>query len=562
MLTRRRVLEGMAASLPVLVGCAGDGSDSDGLDSGPFDPEPLDGGVDAGADAALEAGSRREPELDSGVADASLDAGFNDEGGDGGGDGGSDAASVDAALPRLHPGCRSDPSQCPNVLFLSIDDLNDWVGALRGHPQAKTPHIDALAARGTLFSNAHCAAPLCNASRVSTLSGIAPWNLGIYANRQPWRPPHPDLVTLPQHFRAFGYHAAGTGKIFHGRYLDPVSWDEYWPGLCEERPPDPPVEGRPINGIPGTGNFDWGPTDLALADMSDAKVADWVAERLQQPKGDKPLFLACGFFRPHQPLFVPQEYFDRFPLEDIELPETKIDDIDDLPPLGVRFAEPDDRHAFVLEHMQWKPAVQAYLASTAFADDMLGRVMSAFDRSPYADNTIIVLWSDHGWHLGEKMHWEKFALWEEATRVPLAVVAPGVTTPGSVCSRPVNLLDLYPTLSELCGLPLRDELEGESLVPLLRDPEAQPDRVSITNYKRGNYAIRTQRWRYIRYGDDTEELYDHDVDPNEWDNLASDPSTEATRLELAAKLPKRSRGHVPHMGGYDPADIECMVPNE
>lgn len=443
-----------------------------------------------------------------------------------------------AAVIVLQPAVAKDR---PNVLFIAIDDLNDWTGALGGHPDVKTPCMDALAKRGVLFTSAHCAAPACNPSRAALMTGIRPSTSGVYHNSNPWRksPVLKDAVTLPQHFMAQGYRAIGSGKIFHGRYPDPPSWQEYWPSKTICKPGDPMPPNRPINGIPRTAHFDWGPVDVPNEKMGDWRVADWVIEQLGK-RHDKPLFLACGFFRPHLPWYVPQKYFDMYPLEKITLPNVKEDDLDDVPPIGKRMAKPQGDHRKVRAHNQWRKAVQGYLASTSFVDTCVGRVIEALDRSPHKDNTIIVLWSDHGWHLGEKLHWRKFALWEEATHNQLMFVVPGVTRPGGRCDAPVSLLDIYPTLVDVCGLRKNDALEGVSLRPLLKDPRAQWDRPALTTHGRNNHSIRSQRYRYIRYSDGTEELYDRQADPMEWNNLAKDPKLASVKAKLAAWLPKKN----------------------
>jgi len=425
----------------------------------------------------------------------------------------------------------------PNVLFIAIDDLNDWVGCLGGHPDTKTPNLDRLAARGVLFTNAHCAAPACNPSRAALMTGIRPSTSGVYHNPQPWRRSRVlrDAVTLPQHFMAHGYHASGSGKVYHGAFPDPASWEEYWPSLTQQQPGSPVPANRPLNGIPKVGHFDWGPMDVDKTAMGDWKVTDWVCGQLRR-RHEKPFFLACGIYRPHLPWYVPREYFERFPLETVTLPNVNESDLDDVPEAGRKMARLGD-HKRVTEHHQWRRAVQAYLASIAFADECVGKVLDALDASPYADNTIIVLWSDHGWHLGEKLHWRKFALWEEATHNVLMVVAPGVTTPGQRCDRAVSLLDIYPTLIDLCGLSPRAGLEGTSLMPLLKDPKAPREQPAVTTFGRNNHSVRDERWRLIRYADGSEELYDHQVDPLEWKNLAGDATYASVKARLAKWLP-------------------------
>jgi arylsulfatase A-like enzyme len=283
-------------------------------------------------------------------------------------------------------------------------------------------------------------------------------------------------------------------------------------------------------------------------DMGDRKVAAWATRQLQE-KHDKPFFIACGFFRPHLPWYVPKKYFDMYSLERITLPNVNENDLDDVPEPGRKMARPQGDHAKVLKHKQWRKAVQGYLASITFVDTCVGRVIRALDRGPYADNTIIILWSDHGWHLGEKLHWRKFSLWEEATHNVLMAVVPGVTKPRGRCLRPVTMLDIYPTLIELCGLTPKAELEGKSLVPLLKDPKAKWNRPALTTHGRNNHSLRGERFRYIRYSDGTEELYDHESDALEWTNLANDPKYAGVKKELAKWLPEKNVPEVPRNKG-------------
>jgi arylsulfatase A-like enzyme len=286
--------------------------------------------------------------------------------------------------------------------------------------------------------------------------------------------------------------------------------------------------------------------DVEDADMADTQVVDWVIEQLGKPH-DQPLFLACGIFRPHLPWYVPRAYFDQYPLHGIQLPAHREDDLDDIPAAGLKMAKPAGDHAAVRKHGQWQAAVQGYLASIRFADGLVGRLMAALDASACAENTVVVLWTDHGWHLGEKQHWRKFALWEEATRTPLIFVAPrgtpGLTQgsrAGTRVDKPVSLLDIYPTLVDLCGLPARAGLSGQSLVPLMADPAASWKRPAITTHGRLNHSVRSEHWRYIRYADGAEELYDHRIDPMEYTNLAGRPETAAIQQTLAAWLPREN----------------------
>jgi len=446
-----------------------------------------------------------------------------------------------AALPAIDAAAQERAKSRPNVLFIAIDDLNDWIGCLGGHPDVKTPNMDRLADRGVLFTNAHCSAPACNPSRASLMTGVLPSTSGVYHNPDPWResPVLKNIVTLPQHFMAHGYRVVGGGKIYHGGFPDPPSWHEYFPDQKNNKPDDPVPSGRPLNGIPNAAHFDWGSVPVDDKEMGDWKVADWAIGELGK-KHDKPFFLGCGFFRPHLPWYVPQKYFDLYPADKVTLPNVKQDDLDDVPPMGRRMAKPEGDHRKVIEHNQWRKAVQGYLASITFVDTCVGRVIDALDASDYRNNTIVVLWSDHGWHLGEKLHWRKFALWEEATHNVLMMVAPTVTKPHQRCSRPVSLLDIYPTLVGLCDLKRKPDLAGRSLVSLLKNPAAKWERPALTTHGKDNHSLRTERWRYIRYSDGSEELYDHDNDELEWTNLAGDPKYAEVKKELVRWLPKEN----------------------
>jgi arylsulfatase A-like enzyme len=426
----------------------------------------------------------------------------------------------------------------PNVLFIAVDDLNDWIGCLGGHPDSKTPNLDRLAARGTNFTNAHCAAPACNPSRAALMTGKRPWTSGVYNNSQPWRPVMPDVVTLSQHFMKHGYEALGGGKIFHGSFKEDASWESYAPSFSGPKAP-PEVQNDPHS---HAGGIIWGKLDAQDSDMTDYKLVSWAVDYLKQDH-DRPFFLACGLIRPHMPWQVPSKYYDMYPLDKITLPEVPDDDLADVPPAGVKVARPEGDHANILKTDNWRYAVQGYLATIAFADAQIGRLLEGLDNSKHRDNTIIVLWGDHGWHLGEKKHWRKFALWEEATRAPLIIAAPGKKP--AVCNRPVDFMSIYPTLVELCGLPEAKHVEGPSLVPLLDNAKAPWDRPAITTHGRGNHAVRSEQYRYIRYADGSEELYDHQSDPMEWKNLADDPRHASIKRDLAAYLPKSEAQNAP-----------------
>jgi arylsulfatase A-like enzyme len=444
--------------------------------------------------------------------------------------------------------------QKPNVLFIAVDDLNDWIRPYGG--PIKTPHIGQLAKRGTLFTRAYCPSPACNPSRVELMTGMSPSTTGIYGNQTDWRKALPDVVTISQHFMRNGYWAEGAGKIFHhhnnNAFHDDASFHHFFK-LQKDPYPEAHLNGI-TNWVGGRGGgptplvYDWGPWPPDEEQAPDVKTVNYAVQFLQQ-KHDRPFFFAAGIYRPHSPFFAPQEYFDQYPDGDLAMPEAPEDDRDDLPSGGLQMLA--DGKPFLYKTMtasgQLRKAIQAYQACATFADDQIGRLLDALDDSPYRDNTIIVLWSDHGFHLGEKQHWEKFALWEKATRTPFIIVAPDVTKPGSICEFPVSLLDLYPTLIELCGLQIRPELEGKSLLPLLHDPEGPWDRPAVMTYGKGNHAVRSQRWRYIHYADGSEELYDHDSDPNEWHNLAHEPEHQQTIQELKKWLPKKNADPAPDM---------------
>lgn len=431
----------------------------------------------------------------------------------------------------------------PNVLFIAIDDLNDWVGGLDGHPQVKTPNIDRLAKRGVLFTNAHCQAPICQPSRTSLLTGLYPFSNGVYDVEQTMRdaPLVKNAVTLPEYFRKHGYYTLSAGKIAHRTDDEKGFWDEFggrsgW-GWMRER-----IGPQGVSGLPEPSIFDFGPVPFPKEDMNDMKAAQWAVDRLEEPM-NKPFFLAVGLVTPHLPLFTPEAFFDMYPVETTLLPETLPDDLEDLTPMGRKFTRYFDTtpmsHHNITRHGLWRKAVASYLATATFTDYCVGKLIDALDASPYSENTIIVLWSDHGFHLGEKMHWEKRSLWDESTRVPLIVAAPEVKMPGSQSGRAVGLIDLYPTLIELCGLPEKTGLEGRSLAPLLGNPEHEWPYPALTTQMPGNHAVRTENWRYIRYVNGDEELYDHRQDSHEFHNLASNPEYAEIKAQLARHLPKK-----------------------
>jgi arylsulfatase A-like enzyme len=449
----------------------------------------------------------------------------------------------------------------PNVLMIIVDDMNDWVGCLGGHPDVRTPNIDRLAKRGLLFANAHVAAPVCNPSRVATMTGRLPSTTGVYDNSVVWHEAMRGVPSIPQHFKTGGYRVAGGGKVNHHMpgFNRRSDWHDYFDQIFDSHYQDQLARGLdvsrfqwpagfPLNRIEALRTFskppqnplefDWGAWDAPDREMGDGKLVDWAVKFLTQPPTE-PFFLAAGIYRPHLPWYAPRKYFDLYPQEKITLPPEKADDLDDLPPAGKRMTEQRrGDYELVMKEGRYRELLQAYLASITFADALVGQLLDALDASPAAKNTIIVFWSDHGWHLGEKQHLHKFTLWDRSTRIPMIIAAPGVTQPVTRSARPVGTIDLFPTLNELCGLPAAAGLDGQSLVPLLRNPALEWNRPALTTHGRGNHALRSERWRYIRYANGDEELYDHANDPNEWTNLAGRPEFAAVKAELAKSLPK------------------------
>lgn len=427
-------------------------------------------------------------------------------------------------------------SERPNVLFIAIDDLNDWIGSLNGHPQTHTPNIDRFAERGMIFGSHHVPAPMCAPSRAATFLGRRPDTLRVFGNRDQWQEIAPQHTTLPGYFREKGYYVAGGGKVFHQwRDTRRSDWHEYLGDFTDPQIPVTrhQIQGRPLSGIEGfAGYFDFGPLDTADENMSDMQVAAW-AESFLMREHEEPFFLAAGIFLPHLPWFAPQKYFDAHPLDEVIMPPDYEGDLDDIPARGLMLLGRDNWSSAIREHGLEREAVQAYLACIQFVDVVVGRIIDALDKSPYADNTIIVLWSDHGMHLGEKGHFSKFTLWERSARSPLIIHAPGFD--GGRTDRAVNSIDIYPTLLELAGLSVPQGLDGQSLVPLMEDPATEWERPSVTIYH-GDRSARWEQWRYIRYADGGEELYNHENDPHEWHNLASDPDLRQIMNQLRPSL--------------------------
>ena len=432
-------------------------------------------------------------------------------------------------------GCSSPQTRTgkPNVLFIAVDDLNHWIGYTGRNPQTKTPNIDRLSRMGVSFSNAHCVVPACNPSRTALMTGMRPSTTGCYSNfHQPFTDYFEEGKGLESHFHDHGYKTMAMGKIYHGarRNLGYSSgWDEY-PALKTD------ISGN----AEGNGFLNDVETKLKDEDIGDWETANFCIEKLQE-NHDKPFFLACGIYKPHLKWAVPQKYYDMFPLEKIKLPPHIANDLEDVPERAKTLRKYKDDHEIILRKNRWEKSVQAYLATIAYADMNVGRVLDALEESKYKDNTIIVLWGDHGWNLGEKETWRKFNLWEESTRAPLIWVAPNVTERGEICDAPVDFLAIYPTLCELAGLPIPEHVEGESIVPLLKNPKTKWDGVAVTTYRYMNHSVRTNQWRYTLYDDGSEELYDHTKDEYEWNNLASQPQYNSLKRELAKQFPLQNK---------------------
>ncbi len=476
------------------------------------------------------------------------------------------------------PQAKPDPPI--NILFISADDMADWVGCLKGHPNAKTPNIDRLASRGLLFTNAHCVSPICGPSRAAILTGLSPMTSTIYTNKGTWINYLPQAVSLPRFLKDRGYNVYGAGKINHAAgCVVKTDWTEYGPGTGVVGGPfsneqllqdnmDPTLTVTlpghpnrkytlPMNSISTIdrplnmwSTFDWGPVDIPDDEMPDGRVANYGIDVLKR-KHDKPFFLGVGLYRPHQPFFVPRKYFDMHPLEGVKLPPHIDNDLADIPEAGKLLALgawTSGKHKTVVKHDQWKQGVQGYLAACSFTDANVGKVLDALDASEYADNTMVIFWTDHGWHLGEKEHWGKHTPWQRATRVPLAIIPPkcwGLEKrgfkPGERSSLPASLLDLYPTVVAACGKTPGKQLEGLNLVPLLTNPDdaSFAREVAVTHVGRGTVSLTDGRYRLIRWFDGSEEWYDRKTDPNEFRNRAGekDPALCAAMDKLRAAIP-------------------------
>ena len=472
----------------------------------------------------------------------------------------------------------------PNVLFLVADDLNNLLGCY-GDPLAKTPNIDRLAARGARFDRAYCAFPLCGPSRNSFLTGLYPNSTGIHTNGVVFRQTIPKQHSMPQAFRLSGYFAGRVGKLYHynvprsigtNGHDDPGSWElELNPAGVDRLEEEPNIFTLTPGQFGGTLSWYASPkSDEYHTDALNADDAAWVLERCAKRK-DRPFFLGVGFFRPHTPYVSPQAYFDLHPASDMPVVQGVSEDRADIPSAGLARGKPEQDR---LTDDQRRQARQAYNAAISFMDAQVGRVLDALDRLGLADNTIIVFTSDHGYHMGEHGLWQKMSLFEESSRVPLLIVAPGVASKGTVVSTPVSQIDIFPTLADLCSVKTPENLAGQSLAPMLRDPAATGRGWALTQVTRGGrrarraggdpepfygYSLRTPRWRFTEWDEGREgrELYDHDTDPKELKNLAEDPALATTVAELSTQLRDAVKTTLPPSGEIPPVRPATWAPD-
>ena len=445
----------------------------------------------------------------------------------------------------------------PNVLFLVVDDMNDWVGCMQSEPRAITPNLDRLAKRGVLFTNAHTAGVFCAPSRAAIFSGQYASTTGCYRTAN-YFVHRPEIESLQTSFSKAGYKTFGAGKLYHhpAGAIDIRDWDQFFLRTPEQRglgwaldswsegtPFPHPFPHSPYNkGTEITGGLflEWGALpDDREDEMADTQRIDWAVERLKEVH-EQPFFLGVGLYAPHYPNYCPEKYFDLYRQDDLKRPQIKPDDLEDLPPKIRKIKEARSRIHQKLEDLNAvEDAIHGYLACMSYADAMMGRVLDALEASPYADNTLVVLWSDHGFHHGQKGDWGKHTLWERTSNVPLIVAGPEVAK-GSQCGATVSLIDLYPTLVDMCRLPQPfQKLEGVSLRSHLENPTEAPDRnVFLPHMNRGEYAIMNREWRYICYGEDGEELYDVQNDPNEWTNLAAESQSQSTMELMRRSAPQ------------------------
>jgi arylsulfatase A-like enzyme len=462
-----------------------------------------------------------------------------------------------SAMALLCTGTLAAFGERPNILFIAVDDLNRWIGALNTHPQVQTPNLDALAERGTLFSNHSVQAPLCNPSRVSLMSGLRPTTTGVYGLGPAYFESKTtrDTASLPQYFAEHGYETFGVGKVFHYDADNKAAFQVEGTRITPFGPlPEKKLVPHPPDMVAEL-LVDWGVyPESDSTRIHDYEFTTWAVERLEEfrsARREQPFFLALGLWLPHLPFYTTPEWFDLYPPnEEIYIPPVPVGDRDDVPEFAwkLHWSLPEPRLTWLKKYGEWAPKIRAYLAAISFMDAQVGRVLAALEEQGLAENTVVVFWSDNGYHFGEKGITGKNSLWEPSLRTPLIFAGPGIAR-GARCTQPVESLDLYPTLVELAALHPKAELEGLSLVPQLRDPHAVRDRPALSTHNPGNHSVRSERWRYIRYADGSEELYDLLEDPNEWRNLANHPSFQEVVEEHRRWLPREEQPHVPGSRG-------------
>ena len=428
----------------------------------------------------------------------------------------------------------------PNILLISVDDLNDWVGVMGGHPQIKTPNIDRLASKGMLFTNANCQSPVCNPSRASMMSSLYPSSTGVYFLNPPLErsPKSMESTLMPKRFLQEGYNVSGSGKLFHNRKENKKYIDNYWDGFGE---PYGPLSEKKLSGFNEKSRlWDWGSLNISDEETEDGQIANWAVNILSKDS-KKPFWLAVGFYKPHVPFLAPKKWFDLYPLDSIQLPEIIDGDLGDISEYAkslTRFGHVAPNHDWVVSNNQWKSLVRSYLACVSFVDDQVGKVLDALEKNDEVQNTYVVLYSDHGFHLGEKEKWAKRSLWKNSTKVPLIISGPGIPQ-GKTSDLPVQLLDVYPTLVELSGLAPDPIHQGHSLVPILKNSTIEWPYMARTSFGPGNYSIVSKSHRFIQYNDRTEEFYDRINDPNEWYNLINNPDLNDLIEEHRNKIPNQ-----------------------
>jgi arylsulfatase A-like enzyme len=417
------------------------------------------------------------------------------------------------------------PARPTNVLMIIVDDLNAWTGFMGRNPQVKTPQMDALAARGVSFSHAYDAAPQCTPSRAALFSGLRPFETGVYANGIGWENKLNHDLTLEAQLHKAGYWIGAAGKV-HEDVEQTV--DAY-------QPSGPLVEAKVLDSGRRAPQS-WKILDSGDEGAEDESTVRWICDQLGRPH-DKPVFLIAGLRKPHVPWNIPKKYYDLYPLADVKLPPIKEDDLDDIDLKAVAGIFRESNFITGIKDDELRPFVRAYLSAVSYADAQVGRILAALEAGPYKDNTLVILWGDNGFHLGEKHAMAKRLLWEEANRVPLIFAGQGIKLQDISSPRVVDFMTMYPTICDLLGLPVPEHVKGKSLRPLLENPAGAWKDFAMSSYLPGNHTIRTDRWRYIRYANGSEELYDEAADPYEWTNLAKNPNYAAIRADFARQLP-------------------------